>query len=117
MQPRFDVPSYLTIWRDYLKIYAVKKDKLKKALKDQRLCLTTDTWTLIQNINYMCLIVHWIDEGWDLNKRILNFCQVSNHKGETIGRTIEICLLVRRIDNNLTVTVDNASSNNLTINI
>jgi hypothetical protein len=117
MQPRFDVPSYLTIWRDCLKIYAVKKDKLKKALKDQRLYLTTDTWTSIQNINYMCLTVHWIDEGWDLNKKILNFCQVSNHKGETIGGTIEICLLVWRIDNNLTVTVDNANSNNLTINI
>jgi len=30
MQPRFDVPSYLVIWRDCLKIYVDEKDKLKK---------------------------------------------------------------------------------------
>jgi hypothetical protein len=61
------------------------------------------------------LTAHWIDEGWNLNKEILNFCQVSTHKGETIGQAIESCLLEWRIDNILTVTVDNASSNNLTI--
>jgi len=115
MQPRFDVPSRLTIWRDCLKIYVVEKEKLKNALKDQRVCLTTNTWTSIQNINYMCLTAHWIDEGWNLNKRILNFCQVFNHKGEIIGQAIKSCLLEWGIDNILTVTVDNASSNNLTI--
>jgi len=116
MQPRFDVPSRLTIWKDCLKIYVDEKEKLKKALKDQRLCLTSDTWTSIQNINYMCLTAHWIDEGWNLNKRILNFCcQVSNHKGETIGQAIESCLVEWGIDNILIVTIDNTSSNNLTI--
>jgi hypothetical protein len=103
------------IWRDCLKIYVVEKEKLKKALKDQHVCLTTDTWTSIQNINYMCLTTHWIDEGWNLNKRIQNFCQVSNHKGKTISQAIESCLLEWGIDNILTVTVDNARSNNLTI--
>jgi hypothetical protein len=63
----------------------------------------------------MCLTAHWIDEGWKLNKKILNFCQVSNHKDETIGQMIESCLLEWGIDNILTVTVDNASLNNLTI--
>jgi len=115
MQPRFDVPSHLTIWRDYLKIYVYEKEKLKKALNDQRLCLTTNTLTSIQNINYMCLTAYWIDEGWNLNKRILNFYQVSNHKGETISQTIKSCLLEWGIHNILTITVDNASSNNLTI--
>jgi hypothetical protein len=115
MQPRFDVPSRLMIWRNCLKIYAVGKEKLKKALKNQHVCLTTDTWTSIQNINYMCLTTHWIDEGWNLNKRIQKFCQVSNHKGKTISQAIESCLLEWGIDNILTVTVDNARSNNLTI--
>jgi hypothetical protein len=50
-----------------------------------------------------------------LNKRILNFCQVSNHKGETICQAIESCLFKWGIDKILTVTVDNASSINLTI--
>jgi len=63
----------------------------------------------------MCLTAHWIDEGWNLNKKILNFCQVFNHKGETIGQVIKSCLLEWGIDNIWTVIVDNASSNNVTI--
>jgi hypothetical protein len=50
-----------------------------------------------------------------LNKKILNFYQVSNHKGETISQAIESCLVEWGIDNILIVTIDNACSNNLTI--
>ena len=88
---------------------------MKIALRGQRLFLTTDTWTSIQNINYMSLTAHWIDNEWKLHKRILNFCQVSNHTGEVIGQVIENCLLEWGIDKLFTVTVDNASSNNVTI--
>jgi hypothetical protein len=61
MQPRFNIPSRFTIMRDCLKLYIEEKDRLRTALRGQRLCLTTDTWTSIQNINYMCLTAHWID--------------------------------------------------------
>jgi len=44
-------------------------------------------------------------------KKILNFCQVANHKGETIGKVIECCLLEWGIDKVFSITVDNASSN------
>ena len=63
----------------------------------------------------MSLTAHWIDNEWNLHKRILNFCQVSNHMSETIGYVIENCLLDWGIDKLLTVTVDNASSNSVTI--
>ena len=79
------------------------------------MCLTTDTWTFIQNLNYMCLTCHFIDDAWKLHKRILNFCQVEDHKWKTIGRTIEMSLLEWRIDGIFTLTVDNASSNLTTI--
>ena len=45
----------------------------------------------------------------------MNFCQVPNHKGSTIGRVIESCLLDWGIEHVLAITVDNASSNDLTI--
>ncbi|KAL7230363.1 hypothetical protein ACSBR2_008785 [Camellia fascicularis] len=67
------------------------------------------------NLNYMCLIVHFIDDDWKLQKRIINFCLVEDHKGETIGRKIESCLLEWNIDCIFTLTVDNASSNNTTV--
>ena len=72
IRPRFDSPSRFTVMKDCLKIYVEEKEKLKIALRDQRLCLTTDTWTSIQNINYMSLTAHWIDNEWKLHKRILN---------------------------------------------
>jgi hypothetical protein len=93
LQPKFDIPSRFTIMRDCLKLYVKEKERLKRALEGQRLYLTTNTWTSIQNINYMSLTTHWIDNEWNLHKIILNFYQVSNHIGETIGQVIENCLL------------------------
>ncbi|KAL0536304.1 hypothetical protein IC582_025248 [Cucumis melo] len=63
----------------------------------------------------MIITTHFIDYEWVLHKKILSFCQVANHKGETIGRAIESCLLEWGIDKIFTITVDNASSNDVAI--
>ena len=81
----------------------------------QRICLTTDTWTSLQNVNYIVITTHFIDSEWVLHKKILSFCQVANHKGETIGKAIKSCLLEWGIDKIFTITVDNASSNDVAI--
>ena len=98
-----------------MKLFMENKKLLKNHLKNERLCLTTDTWSSVQNYNYMYLTARWIDQDWKLQKRILNFCQVPNHKGSTIGRVIESCLLDWGIEHVLAITVDNASSNDLAI--
>ncbi|KAF7130352.1 hypothetical protein RHSIM_Rhsim10G0102100 [Rhododendron simsii] len=116
MQPKFSpVPSRQTITREVGAIHNFERAKLKKLLKGRRICLTTDTWTSIQNLNYMCLTAHFIDDDWKLQKRILNFCQVVNHKGETIGKKIESLLLDWKVDGIFMLTVDNASSNDTAI--
>ena len=82
--PKFDPPSRVTIARDIFQLYL----KVKKEVKDflvshsKRIRLTTDTWTLLQNVNYMLITAHFIDSEWNFHKRILNFCQVADHKGE-----------------------------------
>lgn len=43
-------------------------------------------------MNYMVLTAHFIDVDWKIQKRILNFCQIENHKREIIGREVEKCL-------------------------
>ncbi|KAH9662777.1 BED-type domain-containing protein [Citrus sinensis] len=101
LENRFKVSSRTTI--AYLTDFFVSSH--------QRVCLTIDTWTSAQNLCYMCLTTHFIDDNWTLHKKILNFCQVADHKGETIGRQIETCLLDWGIERVFTVTVDNASSN------
>ena len=84
---------------------------MKEALREQRFCLTTDTWTSIQNLNYMCLTTHFIDSNWKIHKRILSFRLVENYKGKTLGKAVKMCLLDWGIDKSLTITVDNATSN------
>lgn len=115
MNPKFDPPSRITVARDIYNLYVDEKKKLKTVLSKERVCLTTDTWTSIQNINYMCVTAHWIDGDWKLHKRIIGFFQVSNHKGETIANEIMDCLKDWGIWKVFTITVDNASSNDVAL--
>lgn len=78
---------------------------------DQRVSITTDTWTSIQNINYMVVTAHFMDNDWKLHKRIINFTKINSHKGEDIGKTLELCLKGWGIDKVFSITVDNASAN------
>ena len=63
----------------------------------------------------MCLTCHFIDDAWKLHKITSNFCQVEDHKGETIDRKIEMFLRKWGINGIFTLIVDNASSNLTTI--
>lgn len=92
LEPRFDPISRMTVARDIYQLYLDEKMKLKDVLKQERVSLTSDTWTSIQNINYMCITAHWIDSASKLQKRIIIFCQVTSHKGKAIGQEIEACL-------------------------
>lgn len=69
--PRFNVPSRITITRDCLKLYLEEKLKLIAYFKNysQMVSLTIDTWTFIQQINYMLLTAHYIDESENCKRR------------------------------------------------
>ncbi|XP_060676328.1 uncharacterized protein LOC132805410 [Ziziphus jujuba] len=115
--PKFDPLSQRTIVRDIYALYLDEKLQLKNtfSLNCQRISLTTNIWTSIQNINYMSLTVHYIDSNWMLHKWILNFCVIPNHKGETIGKLIGNCLYEWDIERVFIIIVDNASANNVAI--
>ena len=63
----------------------------------------------------MCLTIHWIANDWRLNKRILKFVSISSHKGEDLGRMVEGCLQDWGIEKVLTISLDNASSNDVIV--
>ncbi|VVA41700.1 PREDICTED: zinc finger, partial [Prunus dulcis] len=111
LNPHFQVPSRRTLVRHFMVMYEEMKQKLKGELASHRVCLTTDTWTSVQNVNYMVITAHFIDGEWNLHKRILNFCVIANHKGNSIGKLLETCLLHWDLKKILTITADNASSN------
>ncbi|KAL4290808.1 hypothetical protein GQ457_14G015550 [Hibiscus cannabinus] len=115
--PDFIPPSRTSITRDCYALFIEKRRTLKNFFKNlsSRVCLTTDTWTSAQNLSYMCLTAHFIDDTWKLHKMIINFCPIAGHSGELIGRAVEKCLLEWGLKRILTVTVDNASSNDLAV--
>jgi len=57
LQPRFEVPSRITVARDCMQRYVEEKPKLKKLLKNHRICLTTDTLDL--QTKFMLYGSHW----------------------------------------------------------
>ena len=78
-QPRFNpIPCRTTIAKTCFWVFLDEKQKLKKALREQRVCLTIDTWTSVQNLNYICFTAHFIDSDWKIHKKILSFCFVEN---------------------------------------
>ncbi|GJZ78692.1 zinc finger BED domain-containing protein RICESLEEPER 2-like protein [Tanacetum coccineum] len=117
-QPLFHTPSRITMARDCMKLFLEEKKKVGVQLRGNvgRICLTTDTWTSLQRINYMCLTAHYIDNDWVLRKKVLNFFPIFSHRGVDIGKAVEMCLLKWGTESNVfTITVDNASANDVAV--
>jgi len=94
IQPLFTHLSRFTVARDCIKLYMNEKSSLKAFFGKlrSRVALMTDTWTFVQNLNYLCLIAHFIDEYWKLHKMIINFVVIHSHKGREIGKILEKCI-------------------------
>jgi len=62
VEPRFLIPSRYTIMRDCVKIFMSEKEKLRAMFSTTgaHVCLTTNCWTSVQNLNYMCVTAHWV---------------------------------------------------------
>lgn len=118
VNPHFLIPSRSTSTKDCYSYFIDERRKFLDMFKtlSSRVCLTTDTWTSGQNLCYMCLTAHFIDDDWRLRKRIIKISPIVGHSGVLIGRAVEECLIKWGLKNILTVTVDNASSNDVAIN-
>ncbi|XP_023157060.1 zinc finger BED domain-containing protein RICESLEEPER 2-like [Zea mays] len=107
-----------TIKNECMKVYESEKDLLKKTLREtESISLTTDLWTSNQNVQYMSLVGHYIDENWELQCRVLNFVELDPpHTGVVIAQAIFECLVEWKIEDKvITITLDNASNNDVAI--
>ncbi|KAI7725120.1 hypothetical protein M8C21_005152 [Ambrosia artemisiifolia] len=110
--PGFQVPSSEMISKDCAQLYMDEKLKLKGFVKTtkQRVCLSLDSWKSNQSVNYLCITAHFIDENWNLHKKIIGFSPIGSDNGEEIGRAVEKCLHDWEISNVLAISAGNASS-------
>ncbi|KAG2710559.1 hypothetical protein I3760_04G033100 [Carya illinoinensis] len=117
LKPRFLLPSRYTVMRDCMKRHANNKAEMRKMFvtTSQRVSFTTDTWTSVQNVSYMCITAHYIDNGWNLKKQIIGFKEIVDYKGASIGAEMDDCLKDWGIQKVLCITVNSASSNDTAI--
>nr|GEV42870.1 zinc finger BED domain-containing protein RICESLEEPER 2-like [Tanacetum cinerariifolium] len=108
----FQIPSHEMIARDCVQVFMEEKAKLKSLIKktDQRVCLTLNIWMSKQSVKYLCISAHFIDNNWELHKKIIGFSPLISNSGEEIGRAVEKCLLDWGISNVLTISTSSASS-------
>ncbi|CAL9029994.1 unnamed protein product, partial [Prunus brigantina] len=111
LQPRFIIPNRKKVAKGVWDLFLVEKTKIMSVISDERVSITTDIWTSIQNINYMVVTAHFMDYEWKLHKRIINFIKITSHKGDDIGRCLDACLNSWGIKKVFSITVDNASAN------
>ncbi|KAK4421505.1 Zinc finger BED domain-containing protein RICESLEEPER 2 [Sesamum alatum] len=76
--PEWRVMTRNTAKAHWINVYESKKKKLKGLLKNMnKISLTTDCGkSNNQKIEYMVIIGHWIDQNWQLQKRVLNFVHI-----------------------------------------
>jgi hypothetical protein len=115
IEPRFNPPSRNTLQKDRIKLYEEEKLKLKKVLSGKRVCITIDTWTSLQNLNYMVVTASFVDHDWKMHKKIIKFDMISSHIGDDLGRLVESTMMEWGIDSLFTITVDNATNNDAMI--
>lgn len=107
---------------DVYRRYEVEKEKLKGLLEKHRgrVCLTADLWvSKPQNTGYICLTVHYIDDDWRLDNKILEFCEMkSPHTGDLIATKIFESLKEWGLEKKIfSITLDNATNNNSMVRI
>lgn len=63
----------------------------------------------------MCLCTFFFDKEWKLHT-VINFCRASSYKCKEIGKMVESCFINWEIEKLSTITVDNASLNDVVVN-
>jgi len=95
LQPTFKVRGRQTIRNDCLKKYLEMKRELQVELRnlDSHVCLTSDIWTLSQNLGYMVVTAHYIDAEFRIKKKNIWFKELEYpHSGYAIEEELLKCL-------------------------
>ena len=114
--PQFKGFSASTARRDSLKGFQKSKKMLFQFFSsyEGKICLTTDMWSKA-NISYMGITAHFIDNDWNLNKKIISFKMLElPHDGNTIGDALVNELREWGIEKKIfSISLDNATNNDV----
>lgn len=119
LRPNFPLKSRVTVRKEILSIYMQERDKLYEYLKTVkcRISATMDMWTSNQNKGYMCITLHWVDDDWCIQKRIVTFSHVEGrHTGVRLSEGFTTSMLRWFVEKKMfSLTLDNASANDVAV--
>ena len=104
---------------DIVKLYNRRKADLIEEFHKGSFCfaLTSDVWTKRSMEDYISVVAHYIDDKWNLQKRIIGFLVLDvAHTDTNICERILNVLIDYDLGNRIiAITLDNASANNVAI--
>jgi hypothetical protein len=101
LRPLFPMKSRVTVHNDIMDLYKEEKNLLFAQFSKLscRVSFIMYTWTSIQNKSYLCVTAHWIDDNWNMQKRIINFMLVEGiHGGIKLSDTFYTNVLNWNLD-------------------
>lgn len=91
LNPSFKMICRKTVRNDCLKAFMEEKRSLQGCLKisKSKVSLTMDLWTSNRMVGYICITVHYVDDDWQLQKRIVKFTAMETpHTGSAMFNTM-----------------------------
>ncbi|KAG6416821.1 hypothetical protein SASPL_124262 [Salvia splendens] len=84
LQPLFDFVTVNGIEADCIEIYKREKQRVYEELDKLpgKVSLSAERWATNGGSEYLCLIAHYIDDSWELKKKIMNFLSVDPSQAE-----------------------------------
>ncbi|KAF7833532.1 zinc finger BED domain-containing protein RICESLEEPER 2-like [Senna tora] len=117
LQPLFELVTMNRVEADCFEIYEKEKQKMNEMLDKLpgKISLSADVWTAIGDAEYLCLTANYIDESWQLRRRILNFILIDpSHTEDLHLEAIMACLMDWDIDRKLfSMTLDSCPTSDV----
>ena len=85
--PNVQIMSRKALRADILKWFLEENEKMKASISSGRysVALISDIWTGESKMDFMSVVVHNIDDDWNLNKRIISFPRIEgSHTSQNI---------------------------------
>ncbi|CAL2253579.1 unnamed protein product [Prunus armeniaca] len=96
LQPLFEVVPNNDVEHFCMEIYRKEKRQVYQAINSLqgRINLSVEMWSSPENVEYLCLTAHYIDEDWKLQKKVLNFVTLDpTHTEDSLSEVIGKCLM------------------------
>lgn len=118
--PDLQLGTRSTMGADCIEMYRREKAKVQAILQatSNRISLTYDLWSSLNTDDYICLTAYFIDNDWNLQKKVLNFCLMPPYDETSLAEKILDFLVDWGIGNKVsTITMRSSLTNDFPVEL